>query len=186
MILKIEPDQPLTMSLKYRNAYEKKVNGSVQFKYTLENGDILYLPPLAHAEIQSLNPAAREPFTLLKSIGHGNQAVWKVERIQPSAPVESELPARPDVRFESPNKNYTAPKSITNGKAPVSVMPAAAPTLSTRQSSAIVRQLIAAVDACKVTQDYAKSQGMTFEPNADIICRLAITSGIQSFKEGVY
>lgn len=184
-IIKVEPNKPLTLSLKYASAIEKEGKYGKQFLYTLAEPDgVIYLPPIAHQEIQSLHPGPGEPFTLTKTIGQGNQAVWKVERIAtPDGPPLEAQTSRPVI------PERIAPKSITNGngnKSPVRVMPNAAPTLTTRQSSAIVRQLIAAVDACKLTQEYARSQGMTFEPNADIICRLAITSGIQSFKEGVY
>ena len=183
-IIKIEPNKPLTLSLKYSSAIEKQGKWGLQYLYTLSEPDgVIYLPPIAHDEIQKLHAGPGEPFTLTKSIGQGNAAVWKVERVAlPSAPVESELPKHPAA--PSSSENYIAPKSITNGR--VAVMPAPGADLSTRQSSAIVRQLIAAVDACKVTQQYAKSQGIEFQPTSDIICRLAITGGIQSFKEGVY
>jgi len=186
VILKIEPDKPLLVSLKYRNAYEKQVNGAVQFKYTLENGDILYLPPIAHAEVQSLNPAAHEPFTLTKTIGQGNQAVWKVERILPDAPEKNATtPKRPAPEVT----NGRCEKSITNGnrvKSAVAVMPAATPTLATPQSRALARQLIAAIDAGIAATAYAKTQNFPFELTSRDICALAITGGIQVFKEGVY
>jgi hypothetical protein len=183
VILQIHPDQPLKLSLKYRNAYEKTVNGSVQFKYTLDNGDILYLPPIAHAEIQSLNPAAREPFTLTKSIAQGNQAVWKVERIQPSAPVENKLPKRP--ALAASESTTVTPKPITNGVKAVSVMPTPEP-LSTRQSKAMARQLIAAIDAGIAAVAYAKSQNFPLELTSRDICAIAISGSIQQFREGVY
>jgi hypothetical protein len=180
VILTIEPDKPLSVSLKYRNAYEKQVNGAVQFKYTLENGDILYLPPIAHAEVQSLNPAAHEPFTLTKTIGQGNQAQWKVERIQPSAQSKAVTPERPvshptEVRRSIPQ----------NGKAPVAVMQAPE-VLSTRQSKAMARQLIAAIDAGIAATAYAKAQNFPLELTSRDICAIAISGSIQQFREGVY
>jgi hypothetical protein len=175
-IIRPEPNKPLTINLKYRNVYEKKVDGQIEFKYTLDNGDALFVPPIAHDEIQKLHAGAGEPFTLTKSIGQGNQAVWKVERIvQPDGP-------------ENANQNRpapaTLPKSITNGR--VAVMPATAPTLATPQSKTLIRQLIATIDAVKVARDYAKQQGVEFEPTSRDICALAITGGIQVFKEGTY
>lgn len=188
-ILKALPNQPLTLSLSNPNGEEVKGQYGIQFKYRLQGGNLIYLPPIAHDEIQSLHPGAGEPFTLTKSIGQGNQTVWKVERIQPGSPeVRTDCPAPLGGTTATPT-NYTAPKSITikNGVKPaVAVMPSAAASLSTPQSRAMVRQLFAAVDACKLTQDYAKQQGLVFEPTADIICRVAITGGIQVFKEGVY
>jgi hypothetical protein len=180
VILTIEPDKPLSLSLKYRNAYEKQVNGAVQFKYTLDNGDILYLPPIAHAEVQSLNPAAREPFTLLKTIGQGNQAVWKVERIQPSAPSKAVTPERPASHPIGVSRSIPQ-----NGKTPVAVMQTPEP-LSTRQSKAMARQLIAAIDAGIAAVAYAKSQNFPLELTSRDICAIAISGSIQQFREGVY
>lgn len=183
MIIKILPNKPLTLSLQFSSAIEKQGKYGLQFLYTLENGDGLYLPPIAHAEIQSLHVGPREPFTLTKSIGQGNQAQWKVERIvQPSAPAKADLerPAAVGVL------NSTASIQQHTTKAPVRVMPAAAPSLTTPQSRAMVKQLFAAIDAIKLATDYAKSQQVPFEPTSRDICALAITGGIQVFKEGVY
>jgi hypothetical protein len=181
-IIKPVPNVPLTIKLKYASAKEKQGQYGLQHLYTLENGDALFVPPIAHQEIQSLHPGPGEPFTLLKTIGQGNQAVWKVERIaQPSGPENAE-PNRPTEGLPG----RIAQKSITNGKSPVAVMPAAAPTLATPQSKTLIRQLIATIDAVKVARDYAKQQGVDFEPTSRDICALAITGGIQVFKEGVY
>ncbi len=181
MIVKIQPNKPIIVNLMYASAKEKNGKYGIDFQYTLENGDALFLPPIAHEEIQKLHAGAGEPFTLLKTIGQGNQAVWKVERItQPSGPEKAE-PNRPT----EPNGRI-APKFITNGKAPVAVMPAAAPNLATPQSKALARQLIAAIDAGIAATAYAKSQNFPLELTSRDICALAITGGIQVFKEGVY
>jgi hypothetical protein len=182
--------------LLYASAKETKGKYGIDFQYTLQGGHALFVPPIAHDEIQKLHAGPGEPFTLTKSIGQGNQAVWKVERIvqnggnEPGNVQQVEQPGGQPSGMNRPVeplplRSSIAPKSITNGNKPVSVMPTA-PTLTTRQSSAMVRQLIAAVDACKLAQDYAKSQNIEFEITSDIICRVAITGGIQSFKEGVY
>lgn len=192
MTIRPEPNKPLTINLKYRNVYEKKVNGQIEFKYTLENGDALLVPPIAHDEIQRLHAGAGEPFTLTKSIGQGNQAVWKVERIiQPGEPPSEQthpaasknvLPVAPQsITFQStPEKG--GHQNIANSKKPV-VIP---PTLATPQSRAMLRQLIAAVDATLAVKAYAHSQGLELEPNCRDVFALAITGGIQVFKEGVY
>jgi hypothetical protein len=54
----------------------------MQFLYTLANGDGLFVPPIAHDDIQSLHVEAGEPFTLLKS-DRGGKITWSVERVQP-------------------------------------------------------------------------------------------------------
>ena len=182
MIIRPEPNKPLTVNLLYPSAKEKPGRSGIDFMYTLVGGNALFVPPVAHDEIQKLHAGPGEPFTLLKTIGQGNQAQWKVERIvQPSAPPSEEETRRPV-------PSTIAPRSITtrtNGKVPVSVMPAA-PTLSTPQSRTLVKQLFASVDAWKLTKEYARSQGIELEPTSRDICALAITGGIQVFKEGVY
>jgi hypothetical protein len=181
-IIKIIPNQPLTVNLLYASAKEKQGRSGIDFMYTLVGGNALFVPPIAHEEIQKLHAGPGEPFTLTKTIGQGNQAVWKVERIQPSTPLGESGTKRP-----APERiNGLAPKPITNGKPQVAVMPAAAPTLATPQSKTLIRQLIATIDAVKVARDYAKQQGVDFEPTSRDICALAITGGIQVFKEGVY
>ncbi len=179
-IIRPEPNKPLTVNLLYPSAKEKQGRTGIDFMYTLVGGNALFVPPIAHAEIQNLHAGPGEPFTLTKTIGQGNQAQWKVERIlQPSAPAKAE-PERP-----ASDPKVGVARSIPQ-KTPVSVMPAAAPTLTTPQSRAMIKQLFASVDACKLTQEYARTQGIEFIPTADIICRVAITGGIQVFKEGVY
>ncbi len=181
-IIRPEPNKPLTVNLLYPSAKEKQGRSGIDFMYTLVGGNALFVPPVAHAEIQNLHAGPGEPFTLTKSIGQGNQAVWKVERIiQPDGP-ENAKQDRPALRQLS----GLAQQPITNGKAPVAVMPATAPTLATPQSKTLIRQLIATIDAVKVARDYAKQQGVEFEPTSRDICALAITGGIQVFKEGVY
>jgi hypothetical protein len=171
--------------LKYRNVYEKKANGQIEFKYTLENGDALLVPPIAHEEIQQLHAGDGEPFTILKTIGQGNQAIWKVERI-----VQSDGPAKLKVSVNPgrPVPTTEQPKSITNGKAPVSVVSVmqAPEVLSTRQSKAMARQLIAAIDAGIAAVAYAKSQNFPLELTSRDICAIAISGSIQQFREGVY
>ena len=61
MILKPEPNKSYTLSLKYKHAKETQGRYGLQFQYVLSNGDILYLPPVAHEEIKSLNPAPGKP-----------------------------------------------------------------------------------------------------------------------------
>jgi hypothetical protein len=200
MIVKVEPNKPLALSLKYSSAQEKQGKYGKQFLYTLSEPDgVIYLPPIAHDEIQKLHAGPGEPFTLTKTIGQGNQAQWKVERIiAPGDPVGADQPDRPAQLLNE--RNYIAPKSITfqstpdkgdrqqsitKGKSTVAVIPTA-PTLATPQSKTLIRQLIATIDAVKVARDYAKQQGVDFEPTSRDICALAITGGIQVFKEGVY
>jgi hypothetical protein len=181
VIVKVQPNKPLTLSLQYPSAIEKQGKYGLQFLYTLENGDGLFVPPIAHQEIQSLHVGANEPFTLLKTIGQGNQAVWKVERIvtRPDGPQNAKQ-NRPASEVTLP-----APKISTNGRAPVAVMQAPE-VLQTRQSKAMAKQLIAAIDAGIAAIAYAKSQNFPLELTSRDICAIAISGSIQQFREGVY
>lgn len=84
-IFKPEPNVPATITLKYKSAKEKSGQYGMQYLYTLENGDALFVPPVAHAEIQSLNPAPGEPFVLLAK-SEGNRITWSVERVPAPGP----------------------------------------------------------------------------------------------------
>jgi hypothetical protein len=58
--------------------------------------------------------------------------------------------------------------------------------LSTRQSKAMARQLIAAIDAGIAATAYAKAQNFPLELTSRDICAIAISGSIQQFREGVY
>jgi len=194
-IIKIIPNKPLTVNLLYASAKEKQGQYGLQYLYTLEGGHALFVPPIAHDEIQKLHAGPGEPFTLTKTIGQGNAAVWKVERItQPDGPenANQDRPAlkglnglaQQPITFQSTAQKGGS-EHITTGKT-VAVMPAAAPTLATPQSRTLARQLIAAIDAGIAATAYAKTQNFPFELTSRDICALAITGGIQAFREGVY
>lgn len=184
-IIRPETNKPLTVNLLYPSAKEKPGRGGIDFMYTLQGGDALFVPPIAHAEIQALHAGPGEPFTLLKTIGQGNQAQWKVERIVvPSAPQKGIKTERSEVQLGA----TVTQKPITNGKSPVAVMsvPAHDSTLSTPQSKTLLRQLIAAIEVTHAAKIYAQKLGMNIEFTGTDIRALAITGGIQVFKEGVY
>jgi hypothetical protein len=79
-IIKLESNKPHQIILKYKGGIEKPGRYGLQYLYTLESGDVIYLPPVAHAEIQSLHLEAGEPFMLLKS-EESSKVTWTVERI---------------------------------------------------------------------------------------------------------
>ena len=181
MIIRPEPNKPLTVNLLYASAKETKGKYGIDFQYTLKGGNALFVPPIAHEEIQKLHAGPGEPFTLTKTIGPGNAAVWKVERIvEPSAPEQAAKPERP-----APSQIGVAKIVPQNGKAPVSVMPGPE-QLQTRQSKAMAKQLIAAIDAGIAATAYAKSQNFPLELTSRDICAIAISGSIQQFREGVY
>ena len=75
-ILKLSPNKPYTLALRYTQPKDSPGKYGMQFMYTLSNGSILYLPPVAHQEIQSLHLGIDEPFTIQHTITNGNAATW--------------------------------------------------------------------------------------------------------------
>lgn len=160
-ILKILPNQPYNLSLKYPKPTQKNGQWGKQFEYITSDGKIFYVPPIAHAEIQALNPAAGEPFTLLKKIERGNAAVWTVERIQQPANGHQPQP-----------KPVTAARTIT-GAVPVP------PSLTTAESRRIFAQLVATIQATQAAEEFAKSIGREIRFDAADIRSMAISGFIE-------
>ncbi len=86
-IIRLESNKPRQITLMYKSAKEKPSRSGLgmEYLYTLDNGDGLFLPPVAHAEIQALNVGAGVPFVLLKSETTGT-VTWTVERIPQPGP----------------------------------------------------------------------------------------------------
>jgi hypothetical protein len=84
-IVRLESNKPRQITLKYKGGMEKPGRYGMEYLYKLENGDVLYLPPVAHAEIQALHVDAGEPFVLLKS-EESSKITWTVERILQPGP----------------------------------------------------------------------------------------------------
>jgi len=86
-IIRLESNKPRQITLRYKSAKEKpsRSGTGMEYLYTLENGDGLFLPPVAHQEIQSLHVEAGEPFVILKS-EESSKITWTVERIPQPGP----------------------------------------------------------------------------------------------------
>jgi hypothetical protein len=84
-IIRIESNKPTQITLKYKSAKEKIGRSGMEYQYTTTRDDVFYVPPVAHAEIQSLHVEAGEPFVLLKSEETG-KVTWTVERIPQPGP----------------------------------------------------------------------------------------------------
>ena len=136
-IIRLQPNKQITIALKH--ATPKEVNGKVglEYQYTLANGsDVMYLPPLAHAEIQALRPAPGESFILGNRVGEGNELSYFTERI-------AEQPARkPPAR------------SITLHLDAAVAIP---PSLTTPESQRLFAQLVATIQAIKAAEEFARS-----------------------------
>ena len=139
--LELLPDVRYEVALKHRTYRERQTeSGAVEYHLPLTSGETLIVPPLAVDEIKALNPAAGECFTISRSIGVGNAAVWSVERIIPQP-----------VRAASPKPMAAARSSVpTTLTAPVSN-----PPLTTEESKRIFRQLVAVIDACRAAEAYS-------------------------------
>lgn len=118
-----------------------------QFMYSLAEprDHVIYVPPFAHAEIQSLHVEPGELFSVRKSIGPDNEHVWEVERVQIETPATTPQ-----------HKPMTAAHAIT--APPVADIPVP-PSLTTPQSVALFQQLCAVLLAVRAAEDFGKSIG---------------------------
>lgn len=120
-ILKLEPNKPRQIALRFREP--KEVNGRKgrEFQYSLQGGYTLYLPPIAADEIRSLNLDPGESFTILQSVGEGDAVKYEVERVP-------------------------QPKPMGQAR---SIDSAARPDLTTPQSQHLFKQLVATIEAVR-------------------------------------
>jgi len=159
-IIRLENNKQIKIALKYPAAKPQtpRNGGGVEFLYTLQNGDAMFLPAMAHEEIQSLRPAAGEPFLLSKTIGEGGAAVWAVERI-PEVPTPKPVAAARSIA----GSNTVAPP----------------PSLTTRESIRIFNQLVATIQAAQAAEEFAKSIGREVRFDAADIRSMAISGFIE-------
>lgn len=152
-ILRLENDKAYTLALRYNKA--KEVNGQFgkQFQYSFVGGDIAYLPPIAHSEIESLHLDVGDRFTILKTQADNGAFKYSVERI-------------------------AQPKPIARAQE-ISQPVAKSPTLTTAQSQALVRQLVAVIEAVKAAEDFAVSINRPVKFGPEDIRALAISSFIE-------
>ena len=127
-ILKLEPNKPRQIALRFREP--KEVNGRKgrEFQYSLQGGYTLYLPPIAADEIRSLNLEPGESFTILQSVGEGNAIKYEVERVP-------------------------QPKPMGQAR----TIDSARPDLTTPQSQHLFKQLVATIEAVKAAEAFAVS-----------------------------
>ncbi len=165
-ILKLQPNQTYTLNLKYQKGIEKQGQYGLQFQYTLSDGSILYLPPIAHTEVQSLNVGPDEPFTIRKSITNGNAAVWSVERV--------------------PGESIPAPKPVTTARSisRADAIPAP-PSLTTRESIRVFQQLCAVIQAAKAAEEFSVSIGYPVKFGPEDIRAMGISGFIEQSRRAV-
>lgn len=157
-IVRLKDNHRMSLSLRYTSAQEKPGKaGALEYLYTLENGNLIYVPPVAHAEIQSLHLGAGEPFWLSKVIGPGGAAVWSVERITEPKP-----------------KPVAAARSIS--AVPGIPLP---PSLTTCESQRIFRQLVATIQAVKAAEEFSVSIGYPVKFGPEDIRAMGISGFIE-------
>jgi hypothetical protein len=161
-ILKLQPNKQYSLALKYRSAKEANGHYGMQYMYTLSDGQILYLPPVAHQELQSLNLAAGEPFAIQKTVSNGSAAVWSIERS--AQPVDDLKPS---------------PKPVATARQITSSAVAVPPSLTTPESIRIFRQLVATIQAVKAAEEFAISIGRPTTFTSEDIRAAAISGFIE-------
>ncbi len=166
-IIRLKDNNQMRISLKYVSAKETlpKNGGGMEYLYTLSSGDVMFLPAMAHQEIQSLKPMAGEPFILSKQIGPGNSVLWGVERI--------------------PGEPVPAPKPVAAARAiSASTTVAPPPSLTTRESIRIFNQLVATIQATQAAEQFAASINFPVKFGPDDVRAMAISGFIEQSRNG--
>jgi hypothetical protein len=181
-IIRLKDNNQMRISLKYVSAKDapcKKGSGN-EFLYTLSSGDVMFLPAMAHQEIQSLKPMADEPFILSKVIGDGGAAVWSVERIPHRKNTESHSEAHARIYG-----NGTAPKPVAAARSiSAGSMVAPPPSLTTRESIRIFNQLVATIQAVKAAEEFSVSIGRPVSFGPEDIRAMGISGFIEQSRTG--
>ena len=186
MILKLEPDQPYTLTLKYPTGKQVDGNWGPQLRWILGNGDLLYTPMDLGAQIEDLGIRPGQKFTLTK-VTNGRSFKWIAERTT-HFPSANEAPAvRPGpqraatpVRHETQTPSKTAIASILDASEPLDGIPL--PTPTTRLEDA----LKTAVAAAAAAEAFAASIGYTCRFSPTDIKAMGISVLIGSQQGGRY
>lgn len=158
-ILKLENGKSIQLSLKYRQGTEVKsrYGNTPQVLFTLDNGDALYLPPVAADEIRSLNPDPGELFTILKTRNGSGADAYQVERVP--------------LIFD-PNTPKPPARSLEN-------VPTSKPSLTTPQSQQLFKQLVATIEATKAAEEFSVSIGRPVKFTEADVRAMAISGFIE-------
>ena len=146
MILKLEPNRPYTIALKYPTA--KQIDGTwgPQLRWILSNGDLLYTPLLVGPQIEDLGIRPGEPFTLTK-VPNGRSFNWMATKPASSGPQRAETP----VQRETQTARKTPIASILDAAEPLDGIPTSKPV--TRLEDALKTAVAAAAAAEKYGRD---------------------------------
>jgi hypothetical protein len=157
-ILRIEPNRPYTIALKYPAGKQVTNNfGADQLQWILTNGSVLYTPLIVGAQIDELGVKPGESFTLTKQ-KNANGVKWIAAHIQKNRGEHSAVSAGTPVQHKTNTVAMLLDEAESLDGIPVSVP-------STRLEDA----LKTAVRAAAAAEQYGKSIGYSvrFAP-ADI------------------
>ena len=156
-IVRVKDNHSIRAELKYLQPQPNKRGLAVEYLYTLRNGDLIYVSPQGHEEIQALKLSAGEPFTLARLVGSGGAVTWTVERIAQPSP-----------------KPVTSARAIDAGSSvPVP------PSLTTRESIRIFNQLVATIQAVKAAEEFSVSIGRPVKFGPEDIRAMGISGFIE-------
>jgi hypothetical protein len=169
--LTLQPEQPIRIALKTATPVEKPGPSGIRYLYVLHNGDGIYLPPLAHAEIQALRPEPGQYFTLGSRITQGNALEYFTEREQPNA---------------EPGPVRKPPQTSRAISLPLdaAVEVAEPPSLTTPESKRQFRQLVATIEAIQAAEQHAGLIGRPVKFTSEDIRAMAISGFIEQSRAG--
>ena len=178
-VFNFEPDTPAIISLKYRTGKEFNRNGRRGFTYTLTNGLVTFFPPDVDREIQALHLDAGQPIKITKT----KAGAWEIERVAGGSGESFGGDASRPMGYNSAPTSETVTDGArqhcsnhnTNGSAP---------PLTTRESQAFYRQLVASIEAVKSAELHAVQIGHPVTFSSEDIRALAISGFIQQAREG--
>jgi hypothetical protein len=147
MILKLEPNKPYTIALKYPTGKLVPGTWGDQLRWILSNGDLLYTPLLVGPQIEDLGVRPGQPFILTKQ-KNGEGVKWVTERPTPQR-------AATPVPHETKIAPKTAIAAILDGAEALDGIPTSIPP--TRLEDA----LKTAVAAAAAAETFGKSIGYT-------------------------
>ena len=196
--LKLEIGETYNVALKFAKGkfYESTIpglDGSLMF--TLQDGDVIFLPETADEMFAERNIGAGEPFSIARKKTKQKGEYFEIHKLS-----DAQEPALDPSRYPDEQGRVTTletklvasidqaqqRKTANPSKLPP---PVAAPVVqktpqqqsnattagATRASSEMGGAMIAAIDALAIAAEYATARGLTLEINADVVCRVAAT-----------
>jgi hypothetical protein len=166
-VLKLELGQPYYLAFKYSKGKPYTSDFGAGFTYTLVDGRVCFFPAEADAAIQALAPNPGKSIRITRR-KEGAAIAWDVE-----------LAERNDGTVKVENL-------AVNSELPIHPLPVngSAPPLTTRESQAFYRQLVASIEAAKSAEEHAARIGHPVTFSSEDIRALAISGFIQQAREG--